>query len=52
MINQLKEAIHIYNDGSDNSEYLRGQIELALHLLGASYDDVDVVAELTSGLEK
>lgn len=28
----IEQAILIYNDGSDNEEYLRGQLELADHI--------------------
>lgn len=34
LLNQLKQGIYLFNAGSDNKEYLRGQIELALFLLG------------------
>jgi len=48
----LRDAIYLYNDRSDNAEYLRGQLELALHLMETNYDDAATVAYLTSGLEK
>ena len=28
----IEQAIAMYNDGSDNTEYLRGQEELAAHI--------------------
>lgn len=42
----LLEGIRLMNDGSDNAEYLRGQVELAMFVLGATYDDNVLVAEL------
>lgn len=42
----IKEWIHILNEGSDNKEYLRGQVELAMALLGYTYDDEQLVNEL------
>lgn len=35
----IKSAIHLYNDGSDNTEYLRGQLELAEFLLGKPLEE-------------
>lgn len=35
---RIKSAIRLYNDGSDNVEYLRGQLELAEFLLGKPLD--------------
>lgn len=46
---EMKQWIALLNDGSDNKEYLRGQVELALALLGKTYDDVELVNELTGG---
>jgi hypothetical protein len=31
---RIESAIYLFNDGSDNTEYLRGQLELAEFLLG------------------
>jgi hypothetical protein len=38
---QIKKYIHMLNEGSDNSEYLRGQVELAMNLLGYDSDNED-----------
>jgi hypothetical protein len=46
--NSIREAIRLYNEGSDNSEYLRGQIELAMYLLGYEGDGTDLRVELES----
>jgi hypothetical protein len=43
---RIVEGIRFMNDGSDNTEYLRGQVELGLFILGATYDDNVLVAEL------
>ena len=43
---RLVEAIKLYNEGSDNEEYFRGQVELAMHLLDAGWDDKEIVSEL------
>ena len=48
-LQEVKEWITLLNDGSDNKEYLRGQVELALALLGKTYDDIELVNELTGG---
>jgi hypothetical protein len=42
----LIDAIKLYNEGSDNEEYLRGQVELAMHLLGTDWYDAETVSEL------
>ena len=42
----IKNAIYLYNNGSDNAEYLRGQVELGLYLLGGSVDDHVLLTEL------
>jgi hypothetical protein len=42
----IKNAIYLYNNGSDNQEYLRGQIELSIYLLGGSNDDEKLIKEL------
>jgi hypothetical protein len=42
----IKNAIYLYNNGSDNQEYLRGQVELAIYLLGGSSDDKKLITEL------
>mgnify|MGYP006274354761 CR=1 FL=1 len=42
----IKNAIYLYNNGSDNAEYLRGQVELAMYLLGGTADDEELRAEL------
>jgi hypothetical protein len=39
------------NEGSDNGEYLRGQVELAMSLLDITYDDPQTVALLTRGIK-
>jgi hypothetical protein len=44
LLERVKSAIHLFNGGSDNSEYLRGQIELAMFLIGS--DDEELRAEL------
>lgn len=31
---RIESALSLFNDGSDNAEYLRGQLELAEFLLG------------------
>ena len=49
MKQEMKQWITLLNDGSDNKEYLRGQGELALSLLGKTYDDVELINELTGG---
>jgi hypothetical protein len=43
---EIRQWIILLNDGSDNKEYLRGQIELAMALLGYTYDDEKLVNEL------
>jgi hypothetical protein len=44
---QIKGYISLLNEGSDNSEYLRGQVELAMNLLGYDNDNADALyAEL------
>ena len=43
---RLVEAIKLYNEGSDNEEYFRGQVELAMHLLDAGWYDKEIVSEL------
>jgi len=35
---RIKSAVQLYNEGSDNTEYLRGQLELAEFLLGRKLD--------------
>lgn len=45
MKDQIKKYIHLLNDGSDNNEYLRGQVELAMNLLGYSTDTQDALRE-------
>jgi len=46
---QIKTYIHLLNEGSDNTEYLRGQVELAMNLLGYDGDTEDTLrAELES----
>lgn len=47
---EIKEFITLLNDGSDNKEYLRGQVELGMALLGKTYDDVELVSQLTEGV--
>ena len=37
--NEIKKWIALFNDGSDNEEYERGQIELAIALLGYTEDN-------------
>jgi hypothetical protein len=49
MKEQIINWITLLNEGSDNKEYLRGQVELAMSLLGYTYDD-ERVEELTEGL--
>ena len=49
MKEQIINWITLLNEGSDNQEYLRGQVELAMSLLGYTYDD-ERVKELTEGL--
>ena len=44
----LIEGIRLHNEGSDNSEYLRGQLELAMFLLGVTYEDNKTVSQLTN----
>jgi hypothetical protein len=46
MKEKLIEAIKLYNEGSNNEEYLRGQIELAMHLLETDWYDAKTVSEL------
>lgn len=41
---RIKSAIELYNDGSDNTEYLRGQLELAEFLLGKKLEGFEEVA--------
>lgn len=48
---QLVEAIKLYNEGSDNKEYSRGQLELAMHLLGTDWDDTKTISELLGWLD-
>ena len=48
---QIQKWIAVLNDGSDNKEYLRGQIELAMALLGYTYDDKELVNQLMVGEE-
>lgn len=42
----IKNAIYLYNNGSTNAEYLRGQVELAMYLLGGTSDDEELRIEL------
>ena len=44
----VKNAIYLYNNGSTNAEYLRGQVELAMYLLGGTSDDEEFMAEIKS----
>lgn len=39
---RIISGIELFNDGSDNSEYLRGQLELASFLLGKEIDFTNV----------
>jgi len=39
LFEKIKSGISLYNTGSDNVEYLRGQVELAMFLLGWDTDD-------------
>jgi hypothetical protein len=43
---RIREFIHLLNNGSDNTEYLRGQVELAMNLLGYENDGEELRAEL------
>lgn len=45
---QIKQYIYLLNNGSDNTEYLRGQVELAMHLLGYDGDGDELRLELES----
>jgi hypothetical protein len=47
----IKNALYLFNNGSTNAEYLRGQVELAMYLLGATADDEKLLAELHSYTE-
>jgi hypothetical protein len=42
---KIKSAISLFNSGSDNKEYLRGQVELALFLLDDEQNE-ELKAEL------
>lgn len=46
MIEQIKQALYLFNNGSDNAEYLRGQLELAMFLLGQTEDNTELKSEL------
>lgn len=46
LLARIKSALHLFNEGSDNSEYLRGQTELAMFLLGWDNDDETLRAQL------
>lgn len=52
MKEELKQAIYLFNNGSDNAEYLRGQVELAMHLLGYTDDGDELRAELEESAHK
>lgn len=43
---QIKNIICLLNNGSDNGEYLRGQVELAMYLIGYEGDGDDLRKEL------
>lgn len=45
---QIKSYIHLLNEGSDNAEYLRGQVELGMYLLGYEDDGYELRLELES----
>jgi hypothetical protein len=49
-VGAIQQWITLLNEGSDNKEYLRGQIELAMALLGYTYDDEKLVNELIRGV--
>ena len=42
---QIKEYIYLLNEGSDNAEYLRGQVELAMNLIGYEAGEEDSLRE-------
>ena len=44
LLERVKQGIYLFNSGSDNAEYLRGQIEFAMFLLGS--DDEELMEEL------
>ena len=48
-LDELQSHITLLNEGSDNEEYLRGQVELAMMILGITYDDTDIINKLTEG---
>lgn len=48
MREQLRQIVWLLNNGSDNSEYLRGQVELVMHLLGYEDDGDELRAEVES----
>lgn len=45
---EIAAHIALLNYRSDNDEYLRGQVELAMHLIGYTDDGDDLRAELTN----
>lgn len=46
LLASIKRGLQLFNEGSDNTEYLRGQTELAMFLLGWDNDDEDLKAQL------
>jgi hypothetical protein len=50
-LEQIKQALYLFNNGSDNAEYLRGQIELAMFLLGQTEDNEQLKSELMRAAE-
>lgn len=52
LIDRIKVGINLFNIGSDNSEYLRGQVELAMFLLGDEQNEellIELMQEANNG---
>jgi hypothetical protein len=48
LLTDIQTGIQLFNEGSDNTEYLRGQVELGMYLLG--YVEEEQRKKLIEGL--
>ena len=44
--NTMKDWIALFNEGSNNAEYERGQVEFAIALLGYTSDDAEAIDQI------
>ena len=49
LLERIKSGLYLFNTGSDNNEYLRGQLELSMFLLDSTSDEL--IAELAKVAE-